>query len=375
MTLDEIRAEIDGIDRQILPLFLRRMDCAKQVAAIKGRSGLPVFNDARERQILDGVARRAGGYAGEARILFSNLMAMSRSVQHAMLGSGAPLREAVRGASREAPRAERVACLGQAGSFSHEALMKLYPNAQPLFREDFASIFSAVRTEEADLGVLPVENSSAGSVGEVYDLMLKYRFSIVGAIRLPVAHCLASSESGLGAIRTVYSHPQALRQCSEFLKKNGLKTEKSSSTAAAAQQAGKPGAAAVCSEYAARQYGLNVLARGIQDSTANRTRFIAIGRGLYLPENATKISVCFSVPHRTGTLYAVLARFAAAGLNLTKIESRPIPDRDFEYDFYLDFTGNLRDGKTLDLLCALYDELPRFSFLGNYAEADGGPRP
>ena len=370
MTLEEIRTQIDEIDEQILPLFLRRMDCAKQVAGIKGKSGQPVFNEARERQILDEMAQEAGEYAGETRILFSNLIAMSRAVQHRLLLSGASLREAVQSASREAPRAGRVACLGQKGSFSHEALLKLYPDARPLFYEDFAAIFTAVRTEDADLGVLPVENSSAGSVGEVYDLMLKYRFSIVGAVSLPVSHCLASSESEIQDIQIVYSHPQALRQCSEFLKKNGLAAEKFSSTAAAAQEAEKPGVAAVCSEYAARQRGLHVLARGIQNSTANRTRFIVIGRRLYLPEDATKISVCFSVPHRTGTLYAVLARFAAAGLNLTKIESRPIPGRNFEYDFYFDFTGNIHDGKTLDLLCALYDELPRFSFLGNYAEVE-----
>ena len=370
MTLDEIRAEIDRIDEALLPLFLRRMDCAKQVAEIKAKAGLPVFNEAREEQILGGMSRKAGGYGGEARILFSDLIAMSREAQHAMLGSGAPLREAVRQAPKKAPRAERAACLGQDGSFSHEALCKLYPEAQPLFRGDFASIFASVQAGDADLGVLPVENSSAGSVGEVYDLLLQYRFSIAGAVSLPVAHCLASSESDPGKIKTVYSHPQALRQCSGFLAKNGLETARSSSTAAAAQRAERPGAAAICSEYAARRHGLRVLARGIQNSTANRTRFLAVGRRLYLPEDATKISVCFSVPHRTGTLCAVLTRFAAAGLNLTKIESRPIPDRNFEYDFYLDFTGNIRDGKTLDLLCALSAELPRFSFLGNYREAE-----
>lgn len=370
MTLEEIRAEIDEIDEQILPLFTRRMECAKRVAQIKGKSGAPVFNEEREKQILDDMSRKAGGYAGETRILFSNLMAMSRSVQHNLLGSGAPLREAVSAAAQEAPRAGRVACLGQEGSFSHEALVRLYPDAEPLFCEEFPAIFAAVQSGGADLGVLPVENSSAGSVGEVYDLMLQFRFSIVGAVSLPVAHCLASSESEIKNIRTVYSHPQALRQCSEFLEGHGLACGDFSSTAAAAEEAEKPGAAAVCSEYAAKRRGLNILARNIQNSKGNRTRFIVIGRRLYLPEDAAKISVCFSVPHRTGTLYAVLARFAAAGLNLTKIESRPIPDRNFEYDFYLDFTGNVRDGKTLDLLCALYDELPRFSFLGNYAETE-----
>jgi chorismate mutase/prephenate dehydratase len=368
MTLEEIRAEIDRIDAQLLPLFLRRMDCAAQVAAVKKEKGLPVFNERRERQILDGVAEKAGAYGGEARILYSNMMTMSRAVQHRLLGAGKELREAVRSASAEPPRAEHVACLGRSGSFSHEALLRLYPQAQPLFFADFPAIFEAVACGAADLGVLPVENSSAGSVGEVYDLILKYRFSILGALSLPVRHCLASSESDPDKIRTVFSHPQALRQCSAFLQTHGWKTEPCSSTAGAAETAKGSGIGAVCSRRAAEACGLHILAENIQNVTGNRTRFIVIGRKMYLPPDADKISVCFALPHRTGTLYGVLARFAAAGLNLTKIESRPIPGKNFEYDFYLDFTGNVHDEHTLDLLCALYDELPRFTFLGNYRE-------
>ncbi|MCI1955133.1 MAG: chorismate mutase [Oscillospiraceae bacterium] len=368
MTLKEIRGEIDAIDAELLPLFLRRMKCAERVAAVKREQKLPVFNEKREREILDGIARSAGEYGGEARALFSDLLAMSRAAQHRLLGSGAPLREAVERAPRELPKAETVACLGKKGSFSHEALLRLYPDAQPLFFPDFPAVFRAVETGRAGLGVLPVENSSAGSVGEVYDLILKYRFSIAGALSLPVRHCLASAEPVLENVRVVYSHPQALRQCSEFLTAHRLKTEPFSSTAEAAEAAGKPGAAAVCSLRAAGERGLNILARDIQNTSANRTRFLAVGRRLCLPPDADKISLCFSLPHRTGTLSAVLARFAAAGLNLTKIESRPIPGKNFEYDFYLDFAGDVRDGHTLDLLCALRDELPLFTFLGNYRE-------
>lgn len=369
MTLEEIRGEIDKIDAKLLPLFLHRMDCAKQVADVKQKKKLPVFNEDREQQILDGVSKNAGEYGGEARILYSDLMAMSRAVQHRLLASGAPLREEAANASGEAPKAETIACLGQKGSFSHEALLRLYPTAKPLFFPDFPAIFEAVENSEADLGILPVENSSAGSVGEVYDLILKYRFSIVGALSLPVRHCLASMESDINQIHIVYSHPQALRQCSEFLAAHGLKAEPFSSTAEAAKEAEKTGIAAVCSCHAAQECGLNILAQDIQNNSGNRTRFIVIGRKMYLPKQADKISVCFSLPHRTGTLYAVLARFAAAGLNLTKIESRPIPGKNFEYDFYLDFSGNIHDEHTLDLLCALHDELPRFTFLGNYQES------
>lgn len=371
MTLPELRKEIDRIDDGILSLFLRRMECAERVAEVKRAQGLPIFNEAREREILGAVSEKAGEYGGQARILFSGLMAMSREAQHAALGSGAALREAVGRAAPAPEKAETVACLGLPGSYSHEALGRLYPGAKPLFFPEFSSVFAAVQSGEADLGVLPVENSSAGSVGEVYDLLLRYRFSIAAATSLPVRHCLASLKDDKRNILKVYSHPQALNQCSEFLSKLGRPREKCSSTAAAAALAAREdGAAAVCSEHAAEQYGLNVLARGIQNSEGNRTRFIAVGRGLTIAPGADKISLCFSVPHRTGTLYAVLARFAAAGLNLTKIESRPIPGRNFEYDFTLDFSGSARDAKTLDLLCALSEELSRFSFLGNYRETE-----
>lgn len=370
MTLEALRKEIDEIDGEMLRLFLRRMACAERVAEVKRGKGLPILNETREREILDALAAKAGEYGGQARILFSDLIAMSRDKQHSVLGSGAALRRQVQSAARAPQGAGTAACLGLRGSYSHEALARLYPEAKPLFFPEFPAIFEAVESGEADLGVLPVENSSAGSVGEVYDLLLKYRFSIAAAVSLSVRHCLASKEAFEG-VRTVYSHPQAIRQCSDYLAAHGLAAVECSSTAGAAELAARErGAAALCSEHAAAEFGLNVLARGIQNSDGNRTRFLAVGRGLRVPPDANKISLCFSVPHRTGTLYAVLARFAAAGLNLTKIESRPIPDRNFEYDFYLDFTGNVGDKKTLDLLCALSEELSRFSFLGNYAETE-----
>lgn len=372
MELENLRKQIDEIDDGILELFLRRMACAKQVAETKREKGLPIFNEARERDILDDVSKKAGEYGGQARILYSDLMAMSREAQHSLLGSGAPLRRAAQEASRRPPcRPRTVACLGQKGSYSHEAAARLYYESDPVFFPDFPSIFAAVESGKADLGMLPVENSTAGSVNEVYDLILKYRFSIVGAVSLPVRHCLASRETELSAVSVVYSHPQALRQCAEYLKQHGISgRECASTTEAAARAVRESGTAALCSELAAADFRLNLLDRNVQDNGRNRTRFIAIGHTMFIPPKANKISLCFAVPHRTGTLCTVLSRFAAAGLNLTKIESRPIPGRNFEYDFYLDFSGSAADAKTLDLLCALSEELPRFSFLGNYAEAE-----
>lgn len=256
------------------------------------------MNEKREQQILDDISAKSGKFGGEARILYANMMAMSRGLQYRLLGGGAELRKQINSAPAEMPKAQTVACLGQKGSFSHEALKRLFPNASPLFSPDFQTIFEAVACGAAGLGVLPVENSSAGSVGDVYDLILKYRFFILGALSLPICQCIASSESSIEKIRAVYSHPQALRQCSNFLASHGWETTPFSSTTEAAESAaGKPGTGAVCSAYAARECGLNVLAENIQDAVGNRTRFIVIGRKMALPRMRTK-SACAS-PCRT----------------------------------------------------------------------------
>ena len=218
--------------------------------------------------------------------------------------------------------------------------------------------------------MLPVENSAAGSVTAVYDLILRYRFYIVGAVDVKVEHCLAAGKA-TGTPNAAVSHPQALSQCSEYLEAHGLRAVEWSNTAAAAQYVAEecpPGVAAICSKEAAQKYGLTILRESIQNEAENTTRFVVISKEAILPEDAGKISLCFSLPHVTGSLSSVLERFALAGLNLTKIESRPLPGKNFEYDFYLDFTGNIHQPATLDLICALRDELPRFSFLGNYSE-------
>ena len=229
-----------------------------------------------------------------------------------------------------------------------------------------------------DFGVIPVENSSAGSVSDVYDLLLRYRFSIVGAAHLSIRHFLCASENAsLKTVKQVYSHPQALSQCSLKIKAHGLKPVNYSNTAAAAEMVAmekNPALAAICSREAAKEYGLNILEENVQNSSANQTRFVAISKALSIPDDADKISLCFSLNHTTGSLYSVLGRFAMLGLNLTKIESRPIPDRKLStilsISFIWIFIGSVRDDKVLDLICALSDELPGFSFLGNYREAE-----
>ncbi len=369
--LDRVRRNIDAVDKQLLPLFLERMKCSERVAEIKRDIGMPVLDSRREQEILDRVREQAGEYGPCAAALYAAIMEISRARQHQLLGGGEDLRALERTAGREMPGAPaRVVCQGVEGAYSHQAALKLFGEAPISFVPSFGQVFEQVRGNDGFLGVVPVENSAAGSVTAVYDLILRYRFFIVGATAVRVSHCLAAS-SGSGEIRTVVSHPQALAQCSEYIGLHGFDSKEYSNTAAAAKYVAEEaprGVAAICSKEAAEKYGLAVIEENIQDEKDNTTRFVVISKEPVLEEKASKISLCFSLPHRSGALYSVLQRFALCGLNMTKIESRPIPGKAFEYDFYLDFTGNIHERNTLDLICSLHDELPRFSFLGNYSE-------
>lgn len=376
MELETIRKEINSIDEQIIKLFTQRMNCSREVARFKAENGMQVFDPAREALILDKTAEMAGEYGDSARLLYATIMELSRAVQHDMLGSGEELRNRILTADTETgfnSANVRVACFGAPGAYAHSAAARVFPGAQPMFYSPFKEVFMAVGDGEADFGVIPIENSSAGSVTEVYDLMLRYRFYISAAVDIPVDHCLAAAKgTKVTDIIRVYSHSQALSQCSDFLNAHpAIEAHDYVSTAQAAEYvaaSGKPGYAAICSEDAARKSGLEIIQRGFQNNPNNTTRFIVISKKLFITPDADKISLCFSLPHRTGSLYSTLCRFAAHGLNLTKIESRPIFGKSFEYLFYLDFTGSVRRRETLSLLCTLSDELTEFSFLGNYRE-------
>ncbi|MDD6489633.1 MAG: prephenate dehydratase [Clostridia bacterium] len=375
MSLKPIRDEIDRIDNQLIELFKQRMDCSKRVAEYKLENGLPIFNAEREKDILNSVYEKGEEYGGSARLLYSSIMELSRALQHDMLGSGEQLKNEILSAADDIPfnsQNVKVACFGVPGTYAHNATQKLFQNCEPKFCGRFQDVFSAIQNNEAEFGIIPIENSSAGSVTDVYDLMLKYRFYISAAVDIPVNHCLAAKKgTKLSDIKKVYSHQQALSQCSDFLNSRKFEIESYISTAAAAQmiaQQDNNTYAAICSEDAAEKYGLEIILRGFQNNPNNCTRFIAVSKKMFIEENADKISLCFSLPHTTGSLYSTLCRFAVHGLNLTKIESRPMFSKSFEYLFYLDFTGNIKDKDVLSLICALSDELDEFSFLGNYKE-------
>lgn len=380
MELSEIRKEIDKIDEQLIELLCRRMDCSAEVADYKAAHHLPILNEERERQILNDVYSRGeeyhAGYGGAASLAFASIMDASRALQHHKLASGDGLRAQIKGARRELLPSDkvRVVCQGVPGAYSDEAAGRLFSGARPAFVETFADVFAAVAEGKADYGVLPVENSFAGSVNEVYDLIMKYRFTIAAAVEIKVHHCLvALPEAKREKLKTVYSIHQGLAQCSKYIADHHLEAQQYSNTAAAAKmvaESGDPSLCAISSKKAAEIYHLQVVDENIQNVNNNCTRFIAISKQLVIPENANKISLIFALPHVTGSLYRTLSRFAVAGLNLTKLESRPTHSGKFEYVFYLDFEGSLFDAGTIDLICSLSEEMPAFSFIGNYRELD-----
>lgn len=375
MDLLDLRKEIDEIDEQLIPLLLKRMSISEQVARYKVERGIPVLNAEREQQILDNVAAKCGAQGDTIKTVFSATMDASRALQHKIIGGGKKLRDTIEGAKSSGKltaNGESVACQGVEGAYSGVTANTLFPDSPVRFYKQFEDVFEAVNKGEAKYGVIPVENSTAGSVHESYDLIMKYRFYVVGAYDLKIEHCLcAKADTKYEDIMDVYSHPQALSQCNNFLKSFDFTGVNFSNTAAAAEfvaKSSKNNIAVICSELAAKKYGLKILKRNVQNNNNNRTRFIVISKELVIGEDADKISLIFSAPHTTGSLYRVLGRFSMAGLNLTKLESRPIENADFDYYFYVDVMGSVKDKSTLDLICALYDELPEFEFLGNYFE-------
>lgn len=375
MDLLELRNEIDKIDSELIPLLLKRMSISEKVAQYKVERGIPVLNEEREQEILNNVAAKCGEQGETIKTVFSATMDASRALQHKIIGGGKELRELVEKSQIDGKltaNGEPVACQGVDGAYSGITANTLFPDSPVKYYKQFEDVFEAVNKGEAIYGVIPVENSTAGSVHESYDLIMKYRFYVVGAYDLKIEHCLCAKEgTAYENITNVYSHPQALSQCGNFLKNFDFTGINFSNTAAAAEyvaNSSKRDIGVICSEFAAKKYGLKILKRNVQNNNNNRTRFIVISKKLVISSDANKISLIFSIADKTGSLYRVLGRFSMAGLNLTKLESRPIENENFNYHFYVDVSGSVKQQSALDLMCALYDELPEFEFLGNFNE-------
>jgi chorismate mutase/prephenate dehydratase len=370
--LNEIRKDINEIDDKLLELYKRRMDCAEEVGYYKKENNIPILNEKREEEILNKIEENGGKYGASARMLYSTIMELSRALQYNIVESGKALRETLAKAEEAVPKTGvKVAYQGIKGANGHEAALRLFPEGEVLPYKSFEDVFLAVENGEVSFGVVPVENSTAGSVSAVYDLILKHRFYIVGALDLHIDYCLCGlKQSDFSDIEKVWTHPQSIAQCENYIAKNNFEAVPKANTAFAARDVAEEkrlNVAAICSYKAAEEYGLKILDNHIQDIDKNTTRFIIISKKLYIPAEADKISLCFNLPHVTGSLYSVLCRFNSLGFNLTKIESRPIGS-GFEYLFYLDFTGNVHSEDAVALLCRMSEEMPNFSFLGNYSE-------
>ena len=378
MDLEQLRQKIDKLDDEMVRLFGQRMEIAAQISDYKKENNLPIFQPNRERAKLQDVAQKAGPeMANYTRVLYSMLFELSRSYQSKRSGTVSPLytqiTQAIENTPKMLPKAPMVACQGVEGAYSQIACEKIFQNPFILYFKNFEAVFSAIEQGMCQYGILPIENSTAGSVKKVYDLMQKHNFSIVRTFRLKIDHnLLAKPGVALSEIREIYSHEQALNQCGDFLQSlTGVNIVPVSNTAMAAEMVAKSDrrdVAALSSRACAELYGLHCLAASVQDKDNNRTRFLCISKNLEIYPGSDKTSIMMVLPHRPGSLYKVLARLYTLGINVTKLESRPIPDRDFEFMFYFDLETSIYSEEFVQLICELDELCEEFKYFGSFTE-------
>ena len=378
MDIQELRKQINEIDQQLVQNFDARMKVALEIAKYKKETGMPVFDPARERDVLNKqVSAVDENMAMYVKLLYNTLFDLSRSYQQRYLTQKSGLTNHIAQAIEETPKVfpkqAIVACQGVEGAYSQQACDKLFALPNIMYFKRFEGVFQAIDSGLCQYGVLPIENSSYGSVTEVHDLMRKYRFSIVRSVRLKIDHrLLAKPGTKLEDVREVVSHEQALGQCSEFLKSlKGVKITVCENIAMAAQlvsQSDRSDIAAISAPVCAALYGLSILKTDISNSDSNFTRFICISKQLEIYPGANKMSLMLNVQHKPGALYSMIAKFAALGLNLTKLESRPLAGTDFEFMFYFDLDASVYDEAALQLLSELDEGPETFTYLGSYSE-------
>ena len=378
MELTDIRAQIDATDKELVDLFVKRMELSAQVADYKKANNLPIHVPAREREILQEVATLAGpDMANYTRVLYSMIFELSRSYQSKRNTETTPLYQTITGSIENTdklfPQAPMVACQGVEGAYSQIACEKIFKSPMILYFKNFDGVFNAIEQGMCQYGILPIENSTAGSVKKVYDLMIHHNFSIVRTFRMKIDHNLiANPGAKLSDIKEIYSHEQAINQCSDFLKGlPGVRVIPVENTAVAASmvaQSGRMDVAAISSRTCEDIYGLKSLADSVQDEGNNRTRFICISKNLEIYPGSDKTSIMMILSHKPGALYRVLARMYVLGINVIKLESRPIPDRDFEFMFYFDLETSIYSEEFVQLMCELDDLCEEFKYLGSYTE-------
>lgn len=374
----EYRNEIDKIDKELLELFSKRMDICANIAEFKKENNLPVLDPKREREkmlsIIENSPESISDYTPQ---LYSVIMELSREYQNRLISKECPLtdkiKDAIENTQKIFPEHSFVACQGIEGANSQYACDKLFANANIMYFSNFEAVFSAIEKGLCKYGVIPVENSTAGSVNSVYDLMMKHNFYIVRSIRLKIEHnLLAKDGTKLEDIKEIYSHEQALNQCSEFINSlTGVKVIPCENTAVAAKMVAnsdRKDIAALASRSCMKFYGLKPLKESVQNTDNNYTRFICISKNLEIYPGANRTSLMLTLPHEQGSLYKFLSRLYALGINLNKLESRPLPNHEFEFMFYFDLDTPVYSERLLQLFGELPQACDSFNYLGSYSE-------
>ena len=375
MTQKESTRRIEEIDREIAKLVEERLDASRQAD-----EGLPASEIAQkcrryERGFMNGLEQDYRAISGYERVLFQALFNMSHSYKNSDYGTNTELADRIKKAVEETPKlfpsSGMIACQGIEGAYSQIATDKLFAHANIMYFKTFDGVFQAVENGLCEYGMLPIENSSYGSVTQVYDLMAGHNFYIARDYKLKISHqLLVKPGTKLADIREVYSHSQAIGQCSKFLREHPeIKINVVENTAVAARMVAdsdRSDVAAISSSDCRQLYGLDSVQVNIQNTDHNYTRFICITKDLRIYPGASKTSVMLTLGHKPGALADTLAKFASLGLNLTKIESRPIAGSDFEFMFYLDFEASVYSEEVVKLLCQLDAEHADFTYLGTY---------
>lgn len=379
MELSEIRAKIDTIDDQLVDLFLQRMGLAEEVALYKHEHHLPILNKGREREILKTVMEKAGEDKGRFTYhLYSTIFELMRSREQELICDPTKIEAQIKSSllplDQVFPQTGLIACQGVEGANSQTACDKLFPRGNIVYFKTFPAVVSAVESGLCKFGILPIENSSNGSVRMVYDLLVDHNLSIVRSTRLCIRHeLLANPGAKLSDITEIYSHEQAIGQCSKFLNKlSGVHVQAVANTAVAAQMVSESGSrhvAAISSHPCAELYGLDVLTDDLQNSDNNYTRFICISKDPMIYPGSNRISLVLGFANKPGALYEVLSKFAALGINMTKLESCSVSGRNFEYIFLVDLDASVHTPGVLPMLSELERNCAGgFHFLGNYSE-------
>ena len=377
-TLDELRREIDRIDEKLKDLLHARLGISRQVGEYKIVHKLPVCNSQREMEIIEGFTRFfPDDERPYASALYQELLRTSREYQylhHIKSGKDiCPLTDALKSAPNSLPTPETVCHQGIDGSWSSLAARTMYPGARVLSRPTFESVFAAISQGEAQAGIVPIDNTTAGTVNDVYDLLVEYDCFVTQAAPVRIHNCLLGLPgSRVEGIKQVYSHPQALSQCAGHIRKLGAAPVQDTNTAVAAQRVaaiGNPSIGAIASRENAALYGLQVLVDNFNDAPCNQTRFLSVSPSLCVPEDANRLSLALRLPNESGALSGVLSVFSDNRLNLTKIMSRPMPNRPWEYIFYLDCEIDIHDRRLYAVLYQLSCELEWLKLLGCYREA------